>query len=87
MVDPAFRSINRMFVFWFKNGNDDPAKDSLDKCQMSLVGIKDFNPSIDNKPIFYQLVKKNKKHIKNVLKCQQTMTVNRKHIRFFVPPK
>ena len=58
MVDPAFRNINRMFVFSFKNGNDDPAKDSFDKCQISLVVIKDFNPSVDNKPIFYQPIKK-----------------------------
>ena len=63
MVDPAFRNINRMFVFSFKNGKDDPAKDSFDKCQMSLVGIKDCNPSIDNKSIFYQAIKKQTRSI------------------------
>ena len=63
MVDPAFRNINRMFVFSFKNGNDDPAKDSFDKCQMSLDGIKDFNPLVNNKSIFYQPINKQTRSI------------------------
>ena len=24
MIDPTFRNINRLFVFWFKNSNDYP---------------------------------------------------------------
>ena len=38
LIDPAFRNINRMFVLSFKSGNnDDPARDSFDKCYMPLV--------------------------------------------------
>ena len=40
---------------------------------MSLVEIKDFNALIDNKPFFDQPVKKNKKRMKNLAKCQETM--------------
>ena len=41
---------------------------------MPLVEIKDFNALIDNKP-FYEPVKTNKKRMKNVLKCQEIMTI------------
>ena len=46
-----------MFVLSFKNGNDDPSRDSFDKYYMPLVEIKDFNALIDNKPFFDQPVK------------------------------
>ena len=46
-----------MFVLSFKNGNDDPTRDSFDKYYMSLVEVKDFNALIDNKPFFDQSVK------------------------------
>ena len=49
MIDPAFRKINRLFVISFKNGNDDPARDSFDKFYIPLVEIKDFNALIDSK--------------------------------------
>ena len=43
---------------------------------MTLVEIKDFNTLIDNKSFFNQPVKKkNKKHIKNVFKCQEMVTI------------
>ena len=58
LIDPTFRNINRLFVFSFKNSNDDPKRDSFDKYYMLLVEIKDFNALIDNKPLFYQPVKK-----------------------------
>ena len=42
---------------------------------MLLVEIKDFNALLDNKSFFGQLVKKkNKNHLKNLLKCQKIMT-------------
>ena len=41
---------------------------------MPLVEIKDFNALIDNKP-FDEPVKTNKKRMKNVLKCQEIMTI------------
>ena len=51
-----------MFVLSFKNGNDDPTKDSFDKYYMPLLEINDFNALIDNK-LFHQPVKiTNKKH-------------------------
>ena len=31
LIDPAVRNINRLFVLSFKNGNDDPKRDSFDK--------------------------------------------------------
>ena len=46
-----------MFVLSFKNGNDDPTRDSFDECYMPLVEIKDFNALIDNKPFFDPPVK------------------------------
>ena len=65
--------MNRLFVLSFKNGNDDPTRNSLDKYYMPLVEIKDFNALIDNKPFFDQPVKTNKKPMKNLLKFQEMM--------------
>ena len=47
MTDPTFRTINRLFVLLFKNGDDDTKRDSFDKHYMSLVEIKYFNALID----------------------------------------
>ena len=41
LIDPTFRNINKLIVLSFKNGNDDPTRDSFDKCYMPLVEIKD----------------------------------------------
>ena len=57
LIDPTFRNINRLFVISFKNGDNDPTRDSFDKYFMPLVEIKDFNALIDSKPFFYQPVK------------------------------
>ena len=57
LIDSIFRIINRLFVFSFKNVNNDPKRDSFDKYCIPLVEIKDFNALIDNKPFFVQLVK------------------------------
>ena len=46
-----------MFALSFKNGNDDPTRDSFVKYYIPLVEIKDFNALIDNKPFFDQPVK------------------------------
>ena len=75
MIDPTFRNINRLFVLSFKNGDDDPARNSFDKYYMSLVPIKDFDALIDNKLFFDQPIKLNKKLIKNLSKCQETMII------------
>ena len=39
LIDPTFRNINRLFVLSFRNGNDDPTRNSFDKCYMPLVEI------------------------------------------------
>ena len=31
LIDPTFRNINRLFVLSFKNGSNDPIRDSFDK--------------------------------------------------------
>ena len=41
----------------FKNGNDDPNKNSFDEYYMPLQEIKDFKALIDNKPFFDRPVK------------------------------
>ena len=50
LLDPTFRNINRLFVLSFRNGNDDPERNSFDKYYMPLVEIEDFNALINNKP-------------------------------------
>ena len=57
LIDPTFRNINRLFVLSFKNGNDDPTKDSFDKYYMPLIEVKYFNALMNDKPFFDQPVK------------------------------
>ena len=58
LIDPTrTRNINRLFVLSFKNGNDDPTRNTFDKYYMPLVEIKDFTALIYNKPFFNQSVK------------------------------
>ena len=56
-IDSTFRNINRLFVLTLKNSNNDPAINSSDSYFMSLLEIKDFNESIDNKSFFDKPVK------------------------------
>ena len=60
-----------MFVFLFKNVNDDPKRNFFDKYYMPLVEIKDFSALIDNKPFFDQPVKTNKKCVLDYLYHQK----------------
>ena len=46
-----------MFVLSFKNGDDDPTRNSFDEHYMPLIEIKDFHALIDKKPFFDQPVK------------------------------
>ena len=46
-----------MFVFSFKNGDNDPTRNYFDEYYAPLVEAKDFNALIDNKPFFDHLVK------------------------------
>ena len=56
-----------MFVLSFKNGNDDPTRDSFDKYYMSLVEVKDFYALIDNKPFFDRYVKNKQEAYENLI--------------------
>ena len=47
----------KLFVPSFKNGDNNPARDSFDKYYMSLVEIRDFNALIDSEPFFDQPTK------------------------------
>ena len=51
------RNINRLFVFSFQNGDDDPTRNSFDRYYAPVVEAKDFNALIDNKTFFDHLVK------------------------------
>ena len=59
LIDPTFRNINRLFVLSFKNGSNDPIRDSFDKYYIPWVEIKYFNALIDNES-FFELQVKNK---------------------------
>ena len=54
MIDPTFRNINRLFALSFKNGNNDPTRNSFVKYYMPLV--EHFNALIKNKSCFDQRV-------------------------------
>ena len=73
LIDPKLRNINRLFFLSFKNGNNDPMRDSFISHYKPLVEIKDLNELIDNKPFFDQPAKKIKKRMENLLKCQEMM--------------
>ena len=46
LIDPTFRNINRLFVLSFKNGNDDPMRDSFDKYYIPLMNCAPFTKCI-----------------------------------------
>ena len=46
-----------MFDLSFKNGNDDPTRNSFDQYYLPLVEIKGFDTLINNKPFFDHPVK------------------------------
>ena len=75
LIDPTSTEINRLFVPSIKNGNDDPARNSVDKYYMLLVEIKYFNTLIDNKPLKIFSWKTKEKRMKNLSKCQKLMTI------------
>ena len=37
LIDPTFRNINRLFVLSFKNGDNDPTRNSFDEYYMPLL--------------------------------------------------
>ena len=42
LIDPKFKNINRLFSLSFKNGDDDPTRNSFDRYYIQLVGKKRF---------------------------------------------
>ena len=85
--DPRFRNINILIVLSFKSSIDDPTRGTFEKYYMALVEIKYLNAIIDNKKLFNQPVKTRKKCLKNLLKCQEMITIQRKFIRLFASSK
>ena len=50
---------------------------------MPLIETKNFDALIDNKPFFYQPVKKDKKRMKSLLKCQEMMAIQQETYLIF----
>ena len=85
LIDPTFRSINRLFVLLFKNGDDNPTRNYFDKYYIPLVEIKKFNVLAENKPVFDQPVKNKKEaYEKLIWKVKKWLLYSRKSIRLFV---
>ena len=84
-IDTTFKNINRLFFLSFKNGYNDPMRDSFDNYYMPLVEIKDFDALTDDKPFFDQPVKTNKKHMKNLSKCQEMMIIQQETSKVINP--
>ena len=71
MIDPTFRSINRMIVLSFTNGKDDPSRVSCDKYNMPLVEIKDFNALIDHELFFDVPIKSKQEAYEKLVKMSR----------------
>ena len=72
LINPTFRNINRLLVLSFKNGDDDPTRNSFDEYYMILVEIKDFNALINNKPFFDQPVKKKQEAYEKLIETSRS---------------
>ena len=75
MNNLTVRDINNFIVLLFKNGNDHTTRNTFDYYDIHLFKIKNLKTIIDDKLFSDQLVKTNKKCMKNVLKCQETITI------------
>ena len=76
MSDPTFKNV-KLFLLSFTNGANISMRDSFSMHYVLLVEVEYFNVLIGNKPVFDQPVKKNKKRMKNLLKCQEMVTIQR----------
>ena len=74
MSDPTFKNV-KFFLLSFKNGANNSRRRSFSLHYVLLVEIKCLNVLIGNKPVFDEPVKKNKKPMKNLLKCQEMVTL------------
>ena len=75
LIDPTLRNINWLFVLSFKNGDDDPTRNSFDEFYMPLLEIKYLNALIDKKHFLISLWETNKKRMKNLFKCQEIIAI------------
>lgn len=77
MIDLSFRNISRLLDLPFKNSKNEPTRNSYFEYYLPLIEIKVLiYIYINNKTFFDKLVKKaNKKHKKNLLKCQEMIPV------------
>ena len=62
-----------MFELLFRNGNDDPTRNYIDKYYIPLVEIKEFNTLIGNKPFFDQPVKRKQKAYEKLVEMSRKM--------------
>ena len=60
-----------MFVLSFKNGDNDPTRDSFETYYMSKVKIKDSNALIENKPILDQPLKNKQEAYEKLIKMSR----------------
>ena len=74
MIQPLGTLID-CFLLLFKNGNNDPTRDSFNVYYMLLVEIKHFNALTDNKLFFDQPVKNKQEGYEKLSKCQKMMTI------------
>ena len=74
MSDPTFKNV-KLFLLSFTNGANNSTRDSFSMHYVLLVDVKYFNVLLGNKPVFDQPVKKNKKRMKNLLECQEMVTI------------
>ena len=86
MSDPTLLvgNINRLFLLLFKNGNNDPTRDSFEKYYTPLVETKDFNVAIDNKPFFWSTSQKQRSVRKTYWNVKKWWLYNKKFIWLFV---
>ena len=71
LIDRTSRNINRLFVLSFKNGDNDPTRDSFETYYMSKVEIKDSNALIENEPIFDQPLKNKQEAYEKLIKMSR----------------
>ena len=71
LTDPTFKTIKRLFLFSFKNGDNDPTRYYFDEYYESLVEIEDFNALTGNKPFFDQPVKNKQEPYKKFIEMSR----------------
>ena len=71
MIDPTVKNIKSLFVLSFKNGDDDPTRNSFDEYYIPLVEIKDLDALIHNKLFFDQLVKNKQEAYEKLVKMSK----------------